>query len=135
MKNWNEDYKRRLISMEEAVGHIKTGDDIIVGQCASEPQGLMSRIHTVRDRVEDVRVFSVLTLQPYDFYMRRDMEGHFELASWFHAPGSRKALKEGLNTVTYVPNMLHRAAMDRIQAKMPNIFFGTCTPPDSKGFV
>ncbi|MFP4567066.1 MAG: acetyl-CoA hydrolase/transferase family protein [Spirochaetaceae bacterium] len=135
MKNWNEDYKRRLISMEEAVGHIKTGDDIIVGQCASEPQGLMSRIHTVRDRVEDVRVFSVLTLEPYDFYMKPEMEGHFELASWFHAPGSRKALKEGLNTVTYVPNMLHRAAMDRIQAKTPNIFFGTCTPPDSKGFV
>jgi acyl-CoA hydrolase len=135
MKNWNEDYKRRLISIEEAVRHIKSNDDIIVGQCASEPQGLMSKIHTVRDEVENVRVFSVLTLQPYDFYMKPEMEGHFELASWFHAPGSRKALKQGLNTVTYVPNMLHRAAMDRIQAKRPDIFFGTCTPPDSKGFV
>ncbi len=135
MKNWNEHYKSRLVSMEEAVSHITSNDDIIVGQCASEPQGLMSNIHLMRDKVENVRVFSVLTLQPYDFYMKPEMEGHFELASWFHAPGSRKALKEGLDTVTYVPNMLHRAAKDRIQARTPNIFFGTCTPPDSKGFV
>ena len=63
------------------------------------------------------------------------MKGHFELASWFHAPGSREAIKAGTGTVTYVPNMLHRAATDRIYAKRPNIFFGTCTPPDKKGFV
>ncbi|MFW5712273.1 MAG: acetyl-CoA hydrolase/transferase family protein [Spirochaetota bacterium] len=135
MKNWNDHYKSRLISIEEAVGHIKTHDDVIVGQCASEPQGLMSKIHLMRDKVEDVRVFSVLTLAPYDFYMKPEMKDHFELASWFHAPGSRKALKEGVGTVTYVPNMLHRAALDRIYAKKPSIFFGTCTPPDSKGFV
>lgn len=135
MRNWNEDYKARLISIEEAVRHIKSNHDVIVGQCASEPQGLMSKIHTVRDSVENVRVFSVLTLKPYDFYMLPEMEGHFELASWFHAPGSRKAIKEGLKTVTYVPNMLHRAALDRIQVRRPDIFFGTCTPPDSKGFV
>jgi acyl-CoA hydrolase len=31
--------------------------------------------------------------------------------------------------------MLHRAATDRIHAKKPGVFFGTCTPVDSKGFV
>ena len=63
------------------------------------------------------------------------MKGHFELASWFHAPGSRAALKAGTGTVTYVPNMLHRAATDRIHARQPEMFFGTCTPPDKHGFV
>lgn len=135
MKNWNEHYNSRLISIEDAVSHINSHDDVIVGQCASEPQGLMSKMHLMREKVEDVRVFSVLTLAPYDFYMKPEMKGHFELASWFHAPGSRKALKEGVGTVTYVPNMLHRAALDRIDAKKPSIFFGTCTPPDAKGFV
>ena len=37
--------------------------------------------------------------------------------------------------MTYVPNMLHRAALDRIHARKPDIFFGTCTPPDRHGFV
>jgi acyl-CoA hydrolase len=128
-------YRSKLVAVDDAVSRIGSNDDVIVAMCASEPQGCMSRFHIVADRVENVRVFSCLTLKPYDFYMKREMKGHFELASWFHAPGSREALKNGVGTVTYVPNMLHRAAMDRIQARRPDIFFGTCTPPDKHGFV
>ena len=132
---WQDEYQKRTTDINTAVSLITSGNDVIVAQCASEPQGCMSRFHIVADRVRDVRVFSVLTLKPYDFYMRPEMKGHFELASWFHAPGSREALKAGTGTVTYVPNMLHRAATDRIQAHRPDIFFGTCTPPDRHGFV
>jgi acyl-CoA hydrolase len=132
---WQNLYKSRTASIDEAVSLIASGNDVIVAQCASEPQGCMSRFHLVAERVRDVRVFSVLTLKPYDFYMKPAMKGHFELASWFHAPGSREALKAGTGTVTYVPNMLHRAATDRVQARQPDIFFGTCTPPDRHGFV
>ena len=131
----NSVYKDKVITSDEAALKIKTGDDVIVAQCASEPQGCMSRFHTVRDKVRDVKVFSVLTLKPYDFYMKPEMKGHFELCSWFHAPGSRAAIKQNAGTVTYVPNMLHRAALDRLYVKQPGIFFGTCTPPDSHGFV
>ncbi len=133
--NHQETYRSKLIAIDEAVSHIASDNDVIVAQCASEPQGCMSRFHIMADRVENVRVFSVLTLKEYDFYMKKEMQGHFELASWFHAPGSRAALKAGTGTVTYVPNMLHRAATDRIHAHRPDVFFGTCTPPDKHGFV
>ena len=133
--NHQDIYRSKLIAIDEAVSHIGSDNDVIVAQCASEPQGCMARFHIVADRVENVRVFSVLTLKEYDFYMKKEMLGHFELASWFHAPGSRAALKAGTGTVTYVPNMLHRAATDRIHAHRPDIFFGTCTPPDKHGFV
>ena len=62
-------YKEKLISIEEAIGFIKSDADIIVAQCASEPQGCMSKFHLAKERVTDVKVFSVLTLKPYDFYM------------------------------------------------------------------
>jgi len=128
-------YKGKLTDIDSAVARIQSGDDIVVAMCASEPQGCMSRFHSVAGRVEGARVFSCLTLKPYDFYMKPEMRGHFELASWFHAPGSREALKAGTGTVTFVPNMLHRSASDRIHARRPDIFFGTCTPPDRHGFV
>ncbi|HLO65806.1 MAG TPA: acetyl-CoA hydrolase/transferase C-terminal domain-containing protein [Holophaga sp.] len=128
-------YRSKVVSADEAVTNIRTDSDVIVAMCASEPQGCMERFHTVADRVENVRVFSCLTLKPYAFYMDPEMKGHFELGSWFHAPGSRESLKKGTGLVTYVPNMLHRAATDRIHAKRPDIFFGTCTPPDKHGFV
>jgi len=131
---WAAVYKEKVITIDEAVSKIKPGWDIVAAQCASEPQGLMSRLHRA-EGAENVRVFSVLTLKPYDFYMKPEMKGRFELCSWFHAAGSREALKNGAGTVTFVPNMLHRAAMDRIQARRPDVFFGTCTPPDKNGFV
>lgn len=127
-------YLGKLVSIEEAVSRIKSGDDVIVAQCASEPQGCMAQFHTLTDR-EDVRVFAVLTLKPYPFFMDPAMKGRFELCSWFHSHGARQALAAGTGTVTYVPNMLHRAALDRIHAHKPDIFFGTCTPPDRHGFV
>ena len=131
-----ETYRNRVKSIDEVVRTTMASDsDVIVAQCASEPQGCMERFHIVADSVKNVNVFSVLTLKPYEFYMKPEMKESFTLCSWFHAPGSRKAIKEGAGTVTYVPNMLHRAGTDRIQFRRPRVFFGTCTPPDSKGFV
>lgn len=136
MKTNEKIYKEKLISIEQAISFIKSDTDIIVAQCASEPQGCMSKFHLAKERgVTDVKVFSVLTLKPYDFYMKPEMKGHFELCSWFHAPGSRQALKAKTGTVTYVPNMLHRSATDRLKVRKPHMFFGTCTPPDERGYV
>lgn len=133
--DYSAKYKNKLIAIEQAVELLKSDTDVIVAQCASEPQGCMSKFHLVKDKVTDVKVFSVLTLKPYDFYMKPEMKGNFELCSWFHAPGSRQAIKEGAGTVTFVPNMLHRAATDRLKVRKPHMFFGTCTPPDEMGFV
>ncbi|MDP2722288.1 MAG: acetyl-CoA hydrolase/transferase C-terminal domain-containing protein [Bacteroidales bacterium] len=135
MKDYKEIYSQKLISIQQAVGMMKSDSDVIVAQCASEPQGCMAQFHLVKDQVKNVKVFSVLTLKPYDFYMKPEMKGHFELCSWFHAPGSRQAIKEQTHTVSYVPNMLHRAGIDRLHVRKPHMFFGTCTPPDDKGFV
>jgi acyl-CoA hydrolase len=135
MSDLKKIYQSKLIALEKIPDLLVSDSDVIVAQCASEPQGCMSKFHLAKDRVENVKVFSVLTLKPYDFYMLPEMKGHFELCSWFHAPGSRKALKERTGTVTYVPNMLHRAASDRMKVRRPHMFVGTCTPPDEKGFV
>ena len=135
MKDYNSIYKKKIISAERVSELIVSDSDIVVAQCASEPQGCMEKFHLAAGRVKNVNVYSVLTLKPYQFYMNPDMKGHFELCSWFHAPGSREAIKAGTGTVTFVPNMLHRAATDRLKVRKPHMFVGTCTPPDDKGFV
>ncbi len=56
--NWLDEYKSKLVDIPEAVSKIESDNDIIVGQCASEPQGCMSRFHLAGDRVTDVRGFS-----------------------------------------------------------------------------
>lgn len=135
MRNFIPDYQKKLITPQQAVELIESDIDIVVAQCASEPQGCMALFHLVKDRVKNVNVFSVLTLGKYPFYTEATMKGHFKLCSWFHSTYAREAIKQKLGTVTYVPNMLHLAASDRLAVKRPKIFFGTCTPPDEKGMV
>lgn len=43
-------YKRKLMTAEEAVRKIHSHDEIIVAVAASEPPGLLSKLHTVKDR-------------------------------------------------------------------------------------
>jgi len=135
MSNLTEIYQKKLISIEQAVNLIESNFDVVTAQAASEPQGCMAKFHLVKDKVTNVNVFCLLTLKAYDFFMKAEMKGHFNLCSWFHGPGSRKGLKENPALVSFVPNMLHRTGIDRLKVRKPDIFFGTCTPPDEKGFV
>jgi acyl-CoA hydrolase len=136
MATSKEIYKSKLITIEKVSELIESDSDIIVAQAASEPQGCMSKFHLAKERgVTNVKVFSVLTLMPYPFFTDASMKGHFKLASWFHSGSSRDALSRSTGTVTFVPNMLHRAATDRLSVRAPRLFVGTCTPPDSHGFV
>ena len=57
-------YRNKLLAVEKVADLIKSDTDIIVAQCASEPQGCMSVFHLAKPRVRDVKIFSVLTLKP-----------------------------------------------------------------------
>lgn len=120
---------------EEIANLVKSDSDIIVSMCACEPQTTLMQLHLAAPRVKNVQVFSCLTLKEYPFFMMPEMKGHFTLASWFHGAPARKAQRENLGTVSFVPNMLHRAVLDRLAVRRPHIFIGSCTPPDEHGFV
>lgn len=128
-------YADKLITIEDALSRVKSDTDVVVAQCASEPQAILSKMHLIWDRVENVNVFSHLTLKPYEFFTDGRMKGHFKLCSWFHTASVRSAMDKRTGTVTYVPNMLHLASSDCLAVRRPDLFLGTCTPPDSKGFV
>ncbi len=127
--------KIKIISPEKVSDLIKSNTDIIVAMCACEPQTTMAKLHLAAPRVKNVNVFSCLTLKSYPFFDQKEMEGHFTLASWFHGAPARAAQKKGIGTVSFVPNMLHRAVLDRLHVRRPHLFIGSCTPPDEHGFV
>ena len=124
-------YKRKLMTAEEAVRKIHSHDEIIVAVAASEPPGLLSKLHTVKDQVEDVSVVMVLPLGEYDYYMKPEMKGHFMLNAWYFGGGCRKVFGQG--TVAYNPTHLHNCMAKRIDVKNPRIFFGTAAPMDKNG--
>lgn len=135
MKDWSEEYNKKLISIEEAVRKIESNTDVVVAMGASEPQGILEKVHTVADQVKNVQVFSAVAINPYEFFLNPEMKGHFEYCSWFHSNAARVGLRKNPQNVTYQPNVLRRIALDRQFRKKPHIFFGTCTPPDRHGYI
>lgn len=126
-------YRNKLISNEAALAKVKTGDHIVVALAGAEPQGFMSALHTLAPQVKEVVVSTCLNMQNYPFFVDPAMKGHFINEGWFYNPAMRKAHEQ--QTVSFIPNHLHFAATKRLFHRKPNLFVGTCTPPDKHGFV
>ena len=131
--NTRYDYSNKIIGIEEALARINSNDLIISAMAAAEPRGILEQLHTIADRVENVAVSTCLPLHNAKWYSDPAMKGHFINHSWFHTPSIRKAAEFG--TCTLVPCHLNGAGMDRLRYRKPNVFLGTCTPPDRFGFV
>ncbi len=128
-------YKEKLISIPEAVAMVQSNQTIGMGLAGSEPVGLLTELANHRDRLENVTLWTCLPMRAYDIFMHPEMEGHFFNENWFYTGADRKVHPEG--RVSYIPNNLHCAATDKLFAtkNQLNIFWGTATPPDHRGFV
>jgi len=135
MADWVAEFEKKCVSIEEAVGKIRSNSFVVVAQAPGEPSGCMENFHLVADAVTNVRVFSVLTLRPYEFFANPAMKGRFHLCSLFHGPAAREAVRNKTGTVDYVPNMIRFTAHDLLSMERADIFFGSCTSPDHRGNV
>lgn len=128
-------YKQKLRTIPEVVSLVQSRQSIGVAMAASEPCGLLNELGRHRDRLEDVRVWLCLPLRNYDFVQDPSMAGHFFVENWFYGAPDRKVHAQG--RMSYIPNNLHQAASAKLFAahNHVDVFWGTATPPDSRGFM
>ncbi len=128
-------YRQKLISIPEAVGKLRSHQTLGVAMAASEPPGLLGELGKHRDRLEDVRVWVCLPLGSYDFVLDPSMDGHFFIENWFYGNADRAVHAQGRES--YIPNNLHQAATRKLYAtrNKVNVFYGTATPPDERGYM
>jgi acyl-CoA hydrolase len=131
--SWVDDYRKKLVTAEEAVSVISSGDRIYVSGNAATPYFLMRALASRKDELEDVELSHVLLLGE-DPFSKPGMEGHFRHNSLFVGPADRKAINEG--KADYVPIFLHQ---------IPDLFYSGemsvdvamlhLSPPDEHGFM
>lgn len=128
-------YRQKLLSIPEAVGLVQSQQTIAVGMAASEPPGLLSELGNHKDRLEDVTVWVALPLRKYSFVYEPVMAGHFFIENWFYGAPDRAVHPQGRSS--YIPNNLHAAAKVRFESSghKLDIFWGTATPPDERGYM
>jgi len=133
--NPQELYKQKLVSIPDAVSLVQSHQTIGVAMAASEPCGLLAELGQHRDRLEDVTVWVCLPLRLYDFILKPEMAGHFFVENWFYGAPDRQVHDQG--RCSYIPNNLHAAAQVKLHAagNRVNVFWGTATPPDKRGYM
>ena len=131
--SWVDDYKKKLVTAEEAVSAIKSGDRVYISGNAATPYVLMHALAKRKDELEDVELVHVL-LMGEDPLSKPEMEGHFRHNSLFVGPADRKAINEG--RADYIPIFLHQIPGLMYSDQMPlNVAILHLSPPDEHGFM
>lgn len=125
-------YKEKVITLEQALNMVKSGDNIVTGLGAAEGKMFMDNIHTIADRVNNVTITNCLSMASGEF-LNEEYKDSFNIDGWFFSPPMRKAFKNG--NISFIPNHLHLAGWKRLEHVKPNIYIGSASMPDEHGFI
>jgi len=127
----NSVYRSKLITIDDAIGMIKSGDTICAAQCASAPVGLLGALHKIKGRVKDVTLWHSIEFRTYPFFTEPDMSESLIYEAWFYGPAERNLHPTG--RVTHQPCHLSQVVEKKLARRSPNVFWGTATRPDKHG--
>jgi acetyl-CoA hydrolase len=130
---WQEIYRSKLCSADEAVQVIKSRDRLFMTGNCSVPKELLGALVRRAPELEDVEIVQVLTIGPAE-YVEPAMEGHIRVNSLFISSNVRKAVNEGRADFTpillsQIPQALRDPGLLR-----PDVAMIHCSPPDEHGF-
>lgn len=126
-------YDSKKITIEKALSFIKTGDHLVSALAAAEPQGILSQLDMIADKVKNVKVSTCLPILDYPYFSNPAYKDSFLMEGWFYTPTMRKMHPQG--TVSFIPNHLHFAGMRRMAHRPTNVFIGTASPMDEHGYI
>ncbi|MTJ83380.1 MAG: acetyl-CoA hydrolase/transferase family protein [Telmatospirillum sp.] len=132
MKNWQAKYKDRIVSADQALAAVKSGDRIVVGHATGEPQALLEALVARADSLRDVEIVHMVAMGPAK-YAQPGMEKSFRHNAFFLGGSTRKAFEEGRADFTpcffsEVPRLFKTGAMP------VDVALIQVSPPDEEGY-
>jgi len=129
---WVSKYNSKLVTAEEAVKVIKSGDKIVIQPGCAAPFALINAMVDRKDDLYDVEIYHILIVGDLP-YVKLGMEKHFKHKAFFIGGNARKAINEG--RAEYIPIFLSEVTMlfkkGVITADVALIHV---SPPDEHGF-
>jgi acyl-CoA hydrolase len=132
--DFNKLYATRLTSLDEAMRQVKSRMRIVTAMAAAEPRGFFERFGSVAQNLQDVEVLCANPTRDYSCFSSSELAGHASITVMFLTSAVRKL--QGRDIVHYAPQHLSRWAHNVMNAEGGvDIFWGSCTTPDKRGFV
>ena len=131
--NWLDQYKSKVVTVEEAVKVVKSNDRIFISGNAAMPLLLMNALAQRASELKDVEVNHIL-LMGDDPLSKSGMAGHFRHNSFFVGQGDRESIVEGISD--YVPIHLSQVPELFRSGYIPlDVALIHLSPPDAHGFM
>lgn len=100
--DWQEDYKKKLMTVEQAVRIVKSGDRVAVGGSIDEPVALPEALFARRDELKGVRIIHLCPTSDYGWSQPGSEESFQVEVIGFMGPIARARANEG--RVSLIPN-------------------------------
>lgn len=93
--DFSQEYKEKLMSADEAVKIIKSGDWVDYGWCNGTPDVLDKALAKRIDELKDIKLRGGILLKPLAVFEREDAGEHFTWNSWHMGGYERKLIARG----------------------------------------
>ena len=93
--DFQKEYQQKLVSADEAVKIIKSGDWVDYGWCTGTPDALDKALAKRTDELKDVKLRGGILLKPLAVFEREDAGEHFCWNSWHMSGIERKYIRRG----------------------------------------
>ena len=94
--DFREEYKQKLVSADEAVKLIKSGDWVDYGWCTNTVDALDQALAKRTDELTDVKLRGGILMKPLAVFAREDAGEHFCWNSWHMSGIERKMINRGV---------------------------------------
>ena len=125
-------YQSRVVTAEEAVRKINSGDRVFLTGNCSVPQKVLSALVDYAPHLQNVEVVQALSVGPAD-YVSPDMAGHLRVNTMFVSSNIREAVQAG--RADFTPVLLSEFTLLFKNNYLPlDVALVHLSPPDNYGF-
>jgi len=128
--SWQEEYKKKLVSIDDAAAVIKSNERVFFAPVCSAPVDVVNAICKRKNELTNVMMYSALLLYPFE-YFKAEYKGHIGHTTFFMGPVERKFVPQGnIDIISY--HFGDTAWMTENVFK-PDVFIADVSVPDESG--
>ena len=131
--SFQDEYNQKLVSADEAVKVVNSGDWVDYGWCNGTPDALDKALAKRTDELKNINVRGGILLKPLAIFEREDAGEHFTWNSWHMSGVERKLISRGC--AFYAP--IRYSELPRYYRESqtkPDVAMIVCTPMDKHGY-
>ncbi len=129
---WQDLYKKRSTTAEEAVKHIRSGNRVVVGHATGSPELLLKAMVDNRDAYENVEIVHMVSMGQSEYCLPENCSS-FVHNSLFAGGTTRKAIHDG--RAVYTPSHFSQIPRLFTEKILPvDVVLCMVSPPDEHGY-